>query len=323
MTDEPLVALDITDLKPIQPSGFVPPSQRTGYSDPFVQGLLSQAFGGQFPRLESIEKNVARYRYDHPEEATLGDMAAARSIEDIPQAEAMRLLQGWITLRRIVMESTSPEGVRSLLMNLRIPDPRVAPCFYRVSDPPNGDRKLFILIGFEGPSAPSVTLEEGLAAMLDVKPSQLESLLATSIAPSKSAARETHPEASTANAAAPVMVRPPGSKNIALLCSSVALLLFALAIVWKLNERPSPSAPSLQIAATLQPVVPAPELPTVSSAPETIAPPGSSSASVPRSAPAPLPTLDAMNTGIPPQGAASHPTTQQTSDNIDLNLMVR
>jgi len=323
MTDATILVLDTSDLEPIQPSGFVPPSQRTSYSDPLVQCFLAQAFGGLFPKLESIEKNAARYRQENPEDGPLRDCVIAQSMDDIPQAEIMRLLQGWITLRRIVMETTAPEGVRSLLMNLRIPDPRVAPHFYRVSNPAGGDRKLHILTGFQGPSAPSMTLEEGIATMLDVKPSQLESLLATSMAPSPSTTPLTSPDVGVTNAP-PAVAKSSGVKNVALLFSSIALLLFAVGIVWKLSERPTVSPASPQVATAPQPAIPAPAAPAVSPAPEVVVSAEPAKAAVaPQPAQAPLPTLDAMNTGMPAEESPSRATSQQSS-NADLNnLMVR
>ncbi len=95
----------------------------------------------------------------------------------------MKLLQGWLALRKLVMEETISENVRTLLMNLRIPDPNLSPWFYCVQSLPNGQSKLYVIIGFEGPDLQTVSLEEGISAMLNVPQSQLESLLSTSMAP--------------------------------------------------------------------------------------------------------------------------------------------
>jgi len=304
------LVFDTTGLKPIQPSGFVPPSQRTDYSDLLVQDLLREAFGGQFPKLEAIEKNAAIYRHENPASGSLIDCAAVQSIDDIPQTEIMRLLQGWITLRRIVMETAAPEGVRSLLMNLRIPDPRVAPHFYRISNQEGEERKLYVLIGFEGPTAPSMALEEGIASMLNVKPSQLESLLATSMGPSKSTPRPMSHDAPAVNAPVPAAKPSSAAKNVALLCSSVALLVFAVGIVWKMNAQPS-RIPASEPVATASPSA----VPPVSHPALSIAEPADAPAAL-----APLPTLEAMTTEFQP-GTATPPVTSpspQTSKAADL-----
>ncbi len=177
------IHLNTKDLKPIQPSGFVPPSQRVHYSHILVQNFLFEAFGGLFPKLEMLEDGTAVYRHRNSNTDSFTSCVAAESINDIPQGEAMKLLQGWITLRKLVMEATVPEGVRSLLMNLKIPHPRVSPWFYHLRETLDGQKKLYILIGFEGPAVTLVSLEEGIAAIMNVPPSQLESLLATSMAP--------------------------------------------------------------------------------------------------------------------------------------------
>jgi hypothetical protein len=315
------LVFDTTGLKPIQPSGFVPPSQRTDYSDPLVQDLLKEAFGDQFPKLESVERNTAIYRHDDPAVRSLVDCVAAQSIQDIPQAEIMRLLQGWIVLRKIVIETTVPQGVRSLLMNLQVPDPRVAPRFYRVSGSKNEEKKLFVLIGFEGPDAPSMALEEAIATMLNVKPSQLESLLATSMGSSV----PVTPRVTTVQAPASVAKPSAGAKNAVLLCSSAALLIFAVGTVWKLNARPShiqeappaaitpPSTVATPTAPALQPVaVESPPTPSIAEATKLPV--------APLSKPAPLPTLDAMTTGVQPETTPSHATSPAPQPSPNANL---
>jgi hypothetical protein len=310
------LVFDTTGLKPIQPSGFVPPSQRTGYSDPVVQDFLQDAFGGQFPKLESFKENAAVYRNENPAAGSLIDCVAAKSLKDIPQPEIMRLLQGWITLRRSVMETAAPEGVRSLLMNLRIPDPRVAPHFYRIGNVKTADPKLYVLTGFEGPTAPSVTLEEGIAAMLQVSPSQLESLLASSMTSSPSTPSSTAVHSAPAGKSHSSPSAPSGVRNVALLFASAALFIFAVGVVWKMNSRQA-SAPAHELTTTHAPPVsprheiePAQEVPPpvtqpVVSAAEPAAPPPAASAKT-----APLPTLDAMSTGIPPHSTTSQPASQ-------------
>lgn len=327
------LVFDTTGLKPIQPSGFVPPSQRTGYSDPLVQDLLKEAFGDQFPKLESVEKNTAIYRHDTPVIRSLADCVAAQSIQDIPQAEIMRLLQGWIVLRKIVIETTVPEGVRSLLMNLQVPDPHVAPHFYRISGPKSEEKKLYVLIGFEGPAAPSMALEEAIAAMLNVKPSQLESLLATSMVSSLPVtSRATTPDVTSARISSSVAKPSSGVKNVALLCSSVALLIFALGIVWKLNSQssPLPAAPAVTIApqsTVAEPPAskPVPQPVTVESQPALSVAEPSGVPIAPPPKPAPLPTLDSMTTGVPAETNASHtPSSQSITKDADLtNLMAQ
>jgi hypothetical protein len=308
------LVFDTTGLKPIQPSGFVQPSQRTGYSDPVVQNFLKEAFGGQFLKLESFKENAAIYRHENPAAGSLIDCVTAKSHKDIPQPEIMRLLQGWITLRRTVMETAASEGVRSLLMNLRIPDPRVAPHFYRIGNAKSEDPKLYVLTGFEGPAAPSVALEEGIATMLNVNPSQLESLLATSMTPS---ATNLYPMP----AQKPVSTPAPslGVRNIALLCASAALLIFAVGFVWKMNSQPAPAATNplvttpQAVAPNRQAIEPTPQAPSpavqpVVSSAEPAPPPHGSPTKA-----APLPTLDAMSTGVQPDAATSQPASQPTN----------
>jgi hypothetical protein len=326
MSDATTLVFDTTGLEPIQPSGFVPPSQRTGYSDPLVQDFLAEAFGGQFPKLESFKGNAAVYRHENPAVGSLVDCVAAKSLEDIPQTEIMRLLQGWITLRRIMMETTAPEGVRSLLMNLRIPDPRVAPHCYRIGNTNSEDPKLYVLTGFEGPIAPSVPLEEGIAAMLNVSPSRLESLLASSMTPSTSTPSTTGLRPASVEKSLTTPATPSGVRNVALLFASAALLIFAVGIVWKMNSRPA-SVPERELATTPHPSlpprhviepaseIPLPVTPPVVSVAEPAVTPSAAPAKI-----APLPTLDAMSTGISPHATTPQPASQPA----DLtNLMAR
>jgi len=302
------LVLDTTDLSPIQPSGFVPPSQRVRYSDPVVQDFLRQAFQGQFPRLEASDAKSATYRHENPAADSFASSAAVISMQDFPQAEVIRLLQGWITLRKLVMEATVPEGARSLLLNLKIPDPRVAHHCYRVRAPEGGDRKLYVLVGFEGPAAPSVALEEGIAAMLNVPAMQLESLLATSMAPTGNTTR-LH----TLDSPAPAPAAPApktGGKPVALLAAAAALVVSVAGLVWKSNgaEPAPPNPPVANAPVAVEPPAPAATTPSATPAVPTPAP-------EPAPAAAPV-NLDTM-TGAPP----ARPATKDASNLT--NLMTR
>jgi hypothetical protein len=241
MSSAKTLVLRTTGLNPIQPSGFVPPSQRVGYSDPLVQDLLRKAFRGQFPRLDYVGEDSAVYRHENPATDSFTSATVANSIDDLPQPEVMRLLQGWIALRKIAMEPAVPEGVRALLMNLKIPDPRVAPHFYRVQGIADDRKKLYVLIGFEGPAVPSIALEEGIAAMMNVPPSQLESLLAVSMTPSvdTSTAAEKSPAENETELETPGGTkRRRGGKGLAL--AGVAVLLVAsLGVAWSMGGKPA------------------------------------------------------------------------------------
>jgi hypothetical protein len=309
MSPATTLVLDTTGLSPIQPSGFVPPSQRVRYSDPIVQDFLRQAFQGQFPRLETSDGKSATYRHENPAADSFASSAAVASMQDFPQAEVMRLLQGWITLRKLVMEATVPEGARSLLLNLKIPDPRVAHHCYRVRAPEGGDRKLYVLVGFEGPAAPSVALEEGIAAMLNVPAMQLESLLATSMAPTGNTTR-LH----TLDSPAPAPIAPAlrtGGKPVALLAAAAALAVSVAGLIWKNNgAEPAPANPPIANAPIA--VEPPAQVATAAATP-TVTP----AVPAPEPAPAAAPVnLDAM-TGAPP----ARPASQDASDLT--NLMTR
>ena len=238
MSSAKTLVLDTKGLSPIQPSGFVPPSQRVRYSDPLVQDLLRKAFRGQFPRLDYVGEDSAVYRHENPATDSFASATVANSIEDLPQPEVMRLLQGWIALRKIAMEPTVPEGVRALLMNLKIPDPRVAPGFYRVQGIADDRKKLYVLIGFEGPAVPSIALEEGIAAMMNVPPSQLESLLAVSMAPNADTST-AGPEEIEAEPQSPNSTKPRRTGKGLALAGVAVLLVASLGVAGSMNGKPS------------------------------------------------------------------------------------
>jgi hypothetical protein len=316
------LVLDTTGLSPIQPSGFVPPSQRARYSDPLVQSFLWQAFRGQFPRLESMENDSAVYRHENPATDSFASSVAAASIQDIPQAEVMRLLQGWITLRKIAMESTVPEGVRSLLMNLKIPNPRVAPSFYRVQGAPGGNKKLYVLIGFEGPAVPSVALEEGIAAMLNVPPAQLESLLATSMAPTGNTTRIHVLDPLATEAGKSQTKQPARIRNLAITGAAAALMVVALGTIWKMSGSPSGAAPTPErpphaAQQTTGPIAPPEPAPVVPPAPQNV--PAEAARPLAQPEPTAHSPLEEMSAGTPPRTTASGKTAPEISDDTNLS----
>lgn len=302
------LVLDTTGLKPIQPSGFVPPSQRVGYSDPLVQDLLRKAFRGQFPRLDYVGEDSAVYRHENPATDSFASSTVANSIQDLPQPEVMRLLQGWIALRKIAMEPTVPEGVRALLMNLKIPDPRVAPSLYRVQGIADDRKKLYILIGFEGPAVPSIALEEGIAAMMNVPPSQLESLLAVSMAPNINAST-ADPEEVAATSESPDRTKSRRTGKGLALVGVAVLLVASLGVAGSMNGKPSEAsmAEEHKPEAAVSPSSP--------HEPATNAGGATSEASKAKT----FSPLEEMSTGTEPKATTGHEATPKTSGTTHLS----
>ncbi len=176
--------LDIRQLRPIQPSGFVPPRQRKTYASPDVQEFLQQAFGGLFPTLQLLDDGGAEYVHVTAGVETCGRSRSVASARELPRGEVMKILEGWISLRKEIMEASTCEGIRSLLLNLRVPDPGKSISLYRIYDAPSGKPGIHILYGFESPEFPSVPVEQAVAAILGMEVDQLDSLLFASMKPS-------------------------------------------------------------------------------------------------------------------------------------------
>ena len=169
--------LSLGGLRPIQPSGFVPPRHRRNYTDGLVQHYLHTAFGDLFPAMRVTEDGAAQFWHVTGGIETCSLSRPATSIEEIGQRVASRLLGGWSLLCDATRQAPTGEGIRSLLLHLHLPDPRYALDFYRIAEPPNGPGMVHIIYGFDSEENPSVPIAQALSIFLGIGIDEADSLL--------------------------------------------------------------------------------------------------------------------------------------------------
>ncbi len=176
--------IDMAGLKMVQPPGLRSPKQRITYVSAEVQEHLCLAFGGILPWMQVVDDDYARYLWDEGDgRDTCAESLPVESMAAIPKGEMLRLMEGWIMLRKLAQNPELPPGMDTILLNFRIPDPRHAPDFYRVYRcAKTGRQRMHVLWGFESPKRPSVPVDRAVAALFGVPVDNIGSILATSFA---------------------------------------------------------------------------------------------------------------------------------------------
>ena len=148
--------------------------------------MLSESFGVMFPNIVEENRGEKRYVATNGQGKDVMSMAkTVKNINDIPKAEMMRLMEGWIRLRRKLQEGEVSKGVSSILLNFRVPNPRQSLdryMLYKVGD----EQRLIIRWGYETKESPAVSLERAISILMDVPLGHMQSILSTSMSPTTS-----------------------------------------------------------------------------------------------------------------------------------------
>lgn len=268
---------DVSQMQMAQVPGFVAPRLRVPYTDAKVQELLATAFEGQLPPLSLTPEGHAVYRWVENERDTCKISQPLNHPSQIPAAESMRLLQGWIKLRHLVTEGSVPEGVRSLLLNLRLPHPERAIMLYRLSSVHEDEPRIHILHGFENNETKTIPIEEAIALLLSIPTQQVAELAGQS--------QHTIGKPKPAGSSEASKSKRPSYPLAAFL---LVLLLIGGITSWFVL-RPRPQAKHSVTPAKTIVTAPASIPPAPASLPVTAAPPASPS----------VPSIDAMSVDQP------------------------
>lgn len=175
--------IDTSTMLPITPPGFASPKDQISYTNEEFQDIVIESFGTLFPRIVTSDRSIYYELMDERKKTELISISTpAKSIQDIPKSEVMRLLEGWIRLRRYAQEPMLPSQLRALILNFKVPDPDKSIDSYRLVSL-RGKVSLHVLWGFQSALNHSVTLEQALSKLLEVPSDQLISLMASSVKP--------------------------------------------------------------------------------------------------------------------------------------------
>jgi len=184
------VKIDTDKYVEIKPPGLDSPKKAISYHHPQVQHIISGAFSGLFPSIVQSEEGIAYQLLDQKGFDRCVKSQPAKNISDIPKPELLRLMEGWIRLRRRLQDEELGKSIQSILLNFRVPDPRTAIEHYRIEK--IGDTKrLIVFWGFETAKKPCVPLERALSLFLDVPTGHLQSILSTSMSPNTAGVMKT------------------------------------------------------------------------------------------------------------------------------------
>ena len=175
--------METSGLKLVQPPGLRSPRQRISYDSQEVQENLIHAFDGLIPYMNVIDGDYVQYHWDDGSgRDTCAESVPVESMAALPKGEMLRLMQGWIMLRKLAQNPNLPAGMDTMLLNFRIPDPRRAPTYYRVYKcPKTRQQKIHICWGYESSKLPSIPIDRAVAAFFGVSVENISSLLATSM----------------------------------------------------------------------------------------------------------------------------------------------
>lgn len=186
MSEGDLAVIDTNEWKPVQSPGLKAPRHQLSYDSPEVQQVLMESFHTMFPNIVEDEKGSKRYQIINSSSVDIFPRAKpAKNITDIPRAEMLRLMEGWIRLRRKLQEQEIDPKVGAILLNFRVPNPRESLDRYMLYK--EGDEmRLVIRWGFETKERRAVSLERAISILMDVPLGHMRSILSTSMTPATS-----------------------------------------------------------------------------------------------------------------------------------------
>ncbi|MGJ8674013.1 hypothetical protein [Rubritalea sp.] len=178
--------IDVKAWSLVQTPGLKSPIKLLDYDDCSVQTVLAESFGVMFPNIVKLKRGVKRYEALSTTQTNVMELAKpVKEMSGIPKAELMRLIEGWIRLRRKLQDGVIDDKVTPILLNLRVPDPRHSLDRYMLyKDDDGGEDRLVICWAYETMMKPCICLEQAIAILMGVPLSTMRSMLSTSMLPS-------------------------------------------------------------------------------------------------------------------------------------------
>ena len=181
MSKEDYSVIDANKWEPIQSPGLRAAKHQLAYDSQKIQMVLSESFSTMFPSIVDVNKKEKRYQSVNSSGRDIFSQAVpAKNLSDIPRAETMRLMEGWIRLRRKLQEENHADNVTAILLNFRVPNPRQSLDRYMIYK--KGDEKrLIIRWGYETKEEKAVSLERAISILMDVPLGHMRSILSTTM----------------------------------------------------------------------------------------------------------------------------------------------
>lgn len=237
MSKEDYSLIDTKVWEPVQSPGLRSSRHQISYDSPKIQEVLTEAFSLMFPSIFEGEKKVKSYKLiDNNGRDIFSKAVPVKNINDIPRAEMMRLMEGWIRLRRKLQDENYPNEVTSILLNFRVPNPRQSLdryMIYKLGD----ESRLLIRWGYETKEEKSVSLERAISILMDVPLGHMRSILSTTMTNTTS----TVPvgpmlEAAEAREKAERDAKPSGKKGVIGIVAAALVLVGGGAVVFLNGE---------------------------------------------------------------------------------------
>ena len=116
--------LETQILRPVPSPRFVSPRHRLCYHDLQIQSFVQQAFQGLLPQVRQISTGKIEFYFDSPQETQALSKCTPLDLASLNSQVALQLQQGWANLKKIATRGDVSEGVKALLLNFRLPDPK-------------------------------------------------------------------------------------------------------------------------------------------------------------------------------------------------------
>lgn len=182
MKTEISILIDTKKLNPLRSHSFSPKGNNIDYTHPEVQKILIENFGIIFPKIAITDAGPAYQVLFYNNRKKEINFISAKSIADIPTHDLHTLLEGWIRIRRIIQDPSIDKNVKSIILNLRLPDPEKSIQQYIIAEC-KGDKGLIVSWGYDSDKVPSCPIDEALSKLLKVPKRELQKMLRTATAP--------------------------------------------------------------------------------------------------------------------------------------------
>lgn len=183
------VSINLDRYQLLQEPGMRPPSLRLNYASPSFQKPVVSCFDGILPWLRFNEDGLPYFenRDEHGRETCI-IATKATSMADIPRAEVIRMLEGWLRVQTLGRHPEMPAAEATMMCTFLLPDPTIDLRNYRLWEPlpPQKGKRLHILWGYnlKSNTRSAVPAEYAIARLLGVEVDQLAHI----------ALKECHPD---------------------------------------------------------------------------------------------------------------------------------
>ena len=157
--------MNYTTLNPLQPvpvPRFIPPRKRVPYHHKDVQKLVLKAFQGLLPSVKQTADKQIQYGITSKNSKTELQTQPADS-QYLKEVIGPKLIAGHREITAMLKKGGLTEGVKSLLLNLRLPDPDCDIERYRFITNSNGSSSPYVCWAFENPDKPFIPIESVIA----------------------------------------------------------------------------------------------------------------------------------------------------------------